>query len=289
MVTWRSWKKAIVNRTVGCLNSAWIHGVSGSAGEASTSGQEFWGTILGPCLIFNVNVPGRSWNGSGLHSDLQIQRAGCQVWTGHPELGSLSYWTPEIFFINLPSVSADTWFMFSSFVLETAEFRDKLILGDPLWLSLAIAANFVCSWMSRYWTEKCGTIWQTESWFFSLFHLREQKSASSTKNWHKYDQQQKEQLTKIPLVLSFLLFIHLPWWETYMFSHQVSAQSSESTFLKDIQRRKSSDSGGKQTSFSRFLSSQAASFLSSDGESTSLIHRKWTSNCPFPRRHRKQY
>ena len=60
--------------------------------------------------------------------------------------------------------------------------------------------------------------------------------------------------------------------------------SSQKYFIVKTYKTKSANSGGKKP-FHPLPSSWAASFLSFKTEWTSLVRRKWTSKCLFPRRH----
>ena len=57
-----------------------------------------------------------------------------------------------------------------------------------------------------------------------------------------------------PLVLSFLLFIHLPWRETKLFTRQVKVQSREKYFIHNKYKGKMPTlAGNKQPSIHFFL------------------------------------
>ena len=69
-------------------------------------------------------------------------------------------------FVTLPCVPLDTWVMYCSLILWTAERREWLFPGDPSWITLATADNFLLLAKVAILKRNCRTVLKTESSFF---------------------------------------------------------------------------------------------------------------------------
>ena len=99
------------------------------------------GTIPSGLPVFWVVIPGRSRNSSGACPYLRVQKNSSSFDKAPKICHSirLNFW--DSFLLTLPSISSDTWVMYSSIIPGTKVFCDWPFLALS-WVSPEMAANF---------------------------------------------------------------------------------------------------------------------------------------------------
>ena len=140
--------------------------------ETYTLGREsFWKrSPVGCCFSkflfrqFSGTVADYAWNCVLRRSSWRLDRAP-RMWLSV----LLNSW--YICFITLLFISSNTPVIYPSVILETAEFRDLLFLGDSSWLSLATAANFFLSLRLPFWRNISGRLLKIELVLLNIVNL----------------------------------------------------------------------------------------------------------------------
>ena len=173
----------------------------------------------------------------------------------------------DSFLVTLPSTSSETCVIYSSLILGTDVLRDWPFLGCSSCVSLVTAASFrLFLNVVIFLKGKCYAVMKTEL----LITITDNQSDI------KY------------LSLPYFHFSYL-----YTFNggehnclHAKSRYKVGKRTLTIIITKEKCQLWREINTFPSISSLQTASLPSFDGKYTGVIHRKWTSKCLFPRRHK---
>ena len=130
------------------------------------------GTIFICFLVFSISIPGCLRNGSAEHRTSGFRENSSNLDRAPKIRLSVTLKSWDKFFLTLPSISTDTWVIYSFWIPGTIVFRDRLHIDLSSWFSLSMAANFLLlfgvAFLNR---KKYQSAFRTELKFYDYFQM----------------------------------------------------------------------------------------------------------------------